>query len=176
MRKSFIIVPLIAGAVGVLGVAGPASAATSAATTLTFTMAAGAIAITAPASATLLPALVHTGAVQTVSAPIGTVVVTDHQGTDTGWTASASATDFTSGANTIPVADASYTPTTATVTGTATVAAATLAALSTTATAVQTATAVAGDNTATWNPTIALSVPADTVPGTYTSTLTQSVI
>src|SRR5580704_7589161 len=120
MRKSFIIIPLIAGAVGVLGVAGPASAATSATTTLTFTMTAGAIAITAPTTATLLPALVHTGTVQTVSAAIGNVVVTDHQGTDTGWTASASATDFSDGAgHTIPVADASYTPTAATVTGTA---------------------------------------------------------
>jgi len=177
MRKSFIIIPLIAGVVGVLGVAGPASAATSANTTLTFTESAGAISITAPTTATLLPALVHTGVDQTVSAAIGDVVVTDDQGNDAGWTASASATDFIDGAgHTIPIADASYTPTTAAVIGTATVTPTTLPALDTTATAVQTATAVAGDNTATWNPTISLTVPGTAVPGTYTSTLTQSVI
>lgn len=177
MRKSFIIVPLIAGAVGVLGIAGTASAATTATTTLTFTEAAGAISITAPTSATLLPPLVHTGVDQVVSAAIGTVTVTDHQGNNAGWTASASATDFSDGnGHTIPIADASYTPPAATVTGTATVNPTTLPALSTTATAVQTATTVAGDNTATWNPTISLTVPAAAVPGTYTSTLTQSVI
>jgi hypothetical protein len=103
--------------------------------------------------------------------------VTDHQGNTTGWTASASATDFSDGAgHTIAISNASYTPTTATVTGTATVTPTTLPALSSTPTAVQTASAVAGDNTATWNPTISLTVPAAAVPGTYTSTLTQSVI
>ncbi|MFE3903760.1 hypothetical protein ACFXPY_26490 [Streptomyces sp. NPDC059153] len=32
-----------------------------------------------------------------------------------------------------------------------------------------------GDNTATWNPTVAVDVPAGAVGGAYTGTLTQSV-
>jgi hypothetical protein len=32
-----------------------------------------------------------------------------------------------------------------------------------------------GDNTASWNPTVAINVPASAVGGTYTGTLTHSV-
>lgn len=36
-------------------------------------------------------------------------------------------------------------------------------------------TAGVGENTATWNPTIAVAIPAAAVGGDYTGTLTQSV-
>ncbi len=47
--------------------------------------------------------------------------------------------------------------------------------LSHTATPVVTGSAGVGDNTATWNPTVAVSVPTGAVGGNYTGTLTQSV-
>jgi hypothetical protein len=40
---------------------------------------------------------------------------------------------------------------------------------------VVTATAGSGDNTATWNPTVAMAVPATAVGGLYTGTITHSV-
>lgn len=97
-----------------------------------------------------------------------------------GWTATTSATDFTTGtgtaAETIPVADvqylisgftsttgsASFTPTPATV-------------LASAAQAVVTATNVDGDNSAAWNPVIQVSVPSGAVGGAYTATITHSV-
>jgi hypothetical protein len=184
MRKRIIVVPLMASMMGVLSVAAPASAATTTDTTLSFTEGTGAISITAPGAATLLPSLTPSGSDQTVSADIGTVTVTDDQGTDTGWVASASATDFvqngvSSGAFTIPISDAAYSNTAAnsvSTTGTVTATPASLTSLSTTATPVLNATGVVGSNTVAWNPTLVLTVPGGTPSGTYTSTLTQSVV
>jgi hypothetical protein len=174
MRTPIVTLTLIA-AVVVSGITGPARAATTVDTTLTFTEGTGAIAITAPVSSTLLPPLSPSGTDQTVSAAIGPVTVTDNQGNDAGWVATASATDFTSGTATITISHATYTTPAATTTGTSTVSATTLGPLSSTPAAVQTATGVSGSNTATWDPTITLTVPAGTVSGTYTSTLTHSV-
>ena len=67
-----------------------------------------------------------------------------------------------------------YTPGTATVVGHATVTPISLTAM-TTAGTVQTATAVIGVNTATWNPSIAVTIPAGAVAGTYNATITHSV-
>jgi hypothetical protein len=44
-----------------------------------------------------------------------------------------------------------------------------------TAGTVQTATAVVGVNTATWNPSIAVTLPAGAQAGTYSATITHSV-
>jgi hypothetical protein len=178
MRKSIVIAPLIASAVVVLGAVAPASAATTAGTTLQFTEGTGAINITAPTGTViLLPALTPTTSAQTVSAAIGSVVVTDNQGNDTGWVASASATDFISGSLPhILASNAAYTTPGAIATvGTVTAVSHDLASLGTAAPVV-TATGVVGANTATWTPTITLTVPGGTLPGTYTSTLTQSVV
>jgi hypothetical protein len=67
-----------------------------------------------------------------------------------------------------------YTPGGTTVVGTATVTGINLASMATQST-VETATAVSGDNTATWNPTIVVTVPAGAVAGTYSATITHSV-
>ena len=40
---------------------------------------------------------------------------------------------------------------------------------------VQTATGVVGVNAATWNPTISVTIPANALAGTYSSTITHSV-
>ncbi len=41
---------------------------------------------------------------------------------------------------------------------------------------VVTATGITGDNSATWNPTITVTVPGGTVAGTYSAVITHSVL
>jgi len=94
------------------------------------------------------------------------------------WTATASATDFTTGggtpAETIPATDATYAPGTITTTGGIT-ATPTDITLDHEPQTVVAGTAGVGNNTAAWNPTVAVTVPVQAVVGTYTGTLTQSV-
>jgi hypothetical protein len=94
------------------------------------------------------------------------------------WTVTAASTDWTTGggtpAETIPATDAGYDPGSITTTGTIT-ATGTSITLSNTAAPVVTGTDGVGDNTASWNPTISIAVPAAAVGGTYAGTLTQSV-
>src|ERR1700722_2353335 len=132
--------------------------------------------ITAPASASLGSAA--PGA--TAGASLGIVQVTDGRAGLAGWTATTSATDFTTGigtaAETIPVHDVQYlisgfTSTTGSATFTPTPA----TVLASAAQAVVAATNVDGDNSAAWNPVIQVSVPSGAVGGAYTATITHSV-
>jgi len=94
------------------------------------------------------------------------------------WTATASSTNFTTAggtpAETIPATDANYDPGPITTTGTIT-ATGTDITLSNAAQVVVAGTAGSGDNTASWNPTIAVNVPLAAVGGLYTAILTESV-
>jgi hypothetical protein len=136
----------------------------------------GVLSITAPGNASLGSAA--PGA--TASAGLGIVQVTDERAGLAGWTATTSATDFTTGAGTaaetIPVADVQYlisgfTSTTGSATFTPTPA----TVLASAAQAVVAATNVDGDNSAAWNPVIQVSVPSGAVGGAYTATITHSV-
>jgi hypothetical protein len=146
-------------------------------TTVTFSVSVGGLTMTAPDSVDL-----GSGAPgSTITHNLGgNVVVTDVRATLGGtWTASASSTDWTTGAGTpdeiIPAEDATYNPGTITVTGTSTAATGGhIITLGPVAQAVVNAT-VTGNNTATWDPTIAVAVPASAVGGAYSATLTQSV-
>jgi len=95
------------------------------------------------------------------------------------WTATVSSTDFTNTvtpADLIAAGDASYLVTgLGTTTGSATFTPAPVTVLSGLPQAVVTATGANGDNSATWNPQIQVSVPATAVIGTYTATITNSV-
>ncbi|MFI9320139.1 hypothetical protein ACIGXI_10205 [Kitasatospora aureofaciens] len=150
---------------------GPAGAAGDPSTTETFTVTSGALTLTVPASANL-----GSGAPGTViSAPIGPCTVTDDRALlSASWTVTAAETDFVNGTATIPATNATYTVGSVTTTGTITVTP-TNVTLSNTAQTVLTGTAGVGDNTASWDPTISVNVPAGAVGGTYTGTLTQSV-
>jgi hypothetical protein len=162
---------------------GPADAATSGSTTTTFTVSTTGtgLAITVPGTASL-----GTGTPgSTITAQLGPVQVTDSRAVDpAAWTASVTSTNFTiSGtADTVPVADVDYWsgPTTATVgSGTFTPGQPTSAS-EVPLSAVTPLTAMslaggAGSNSATWDPTLAVSVPAAAVAGLYTGTLTHSV-
>jgi hypothetical protein len=144
-------------------------------TTVTFTVTVGALSMTAPATADLGSGAPDT----TITGALGTVAVTDDRALlGATWTATASATDWTTGggtaAETIPATDVGYAPgaiTTTPATGLATGTAITLAG--TPAPVVTLATN--GDNTAAWDPAIAVAVPVTATGGVYTSTLTQSV-
>lgn len=150
-------------------------------TTVTFSVNVGGLTMTAPASADLGSGDPGTTITGTLAGTSGqNVVVTDLRATLGGtWTATASSTDWTTGTgatlSTIPVADATYDPGTITVTGTSNAATeGHIITLSGTPQDVVTAT-VTGNNTATWDPTIAVAVPDAAVGGAYTATLTQSV-
>jgi hypothetical protein len=152
-------------------------------TTVTFTVTStGALSMTAPTSVDL-----GTGAVgDTISGNLGgPVTVTDNRALDAAaWTVTASSTNWTTGAGTgtetIPAGDVTYAPGTIGTTGVITATGSTItlanaAVLPAVNPTVVAGTAGVGDNSATWDPTISVAVPAGAVAGAYTGTLTQSV-
>jgi hypothetical protein len=150
-----------------VGNAGPGDPST----TVTFTVTAGALSMTVPATATLGSGAPGT----TITAAIGSCTVSDLRAlAAASWTVTAAETNFANGANTVPATAATYTPGTVTTTGTITATPSTVT-LSNSAQTVVAGTAGVGNNTASWNPTIGVAVPASAVGGTYTGTLTQSV-
>jgi hypothetical protein len=144
-------------------------------TTVTFTVTSGELSMSAPTSASLGSGAPGT----TISGALGAVTVTDDRALlSAAWTVTAASSDWTTGggtpAETIPAADVGYDPGSITTTGTIT-ATGTPITLSGTAAPVVTGTAGVGDNTASWDPTLSVAVPASAVGGIYTGTLTQSV-
>jgi hypothetical protein len=160
----------------------PAAAQTTGNTTVTFTVTAGLLAISVPGSADL-------GTVEpddTAGAQIGDVVVTDERAQlNAAWTASVSATDFTTGdgtaGETIPNSAVRYWsgPATATTgSGTRTPGQPT-AGDAETLDEERTAfslTGGTGNNTTTWNPTVLVDVPASAIEGEYSGTVTHTVL
>ena len=178
MRKQLVALT-IAGTAVVGLFAAPNAQAEDTETTFVLT-AAGGLSISVPV-ATELSAGTATNA-GTLSAQLGAVQVTDNRGALLGsWTASVTATDFTTGTatadETIPSANISYLSGAATaVTGVAVFTPGQVVpeALSAPRTAYA-ATATVGNNSATWNPTITITVPSDAVVGTYEGTITHSL-
>lgn len=146
-------------------------------TTTTFTLTSGGIAITQPASVDLGSVATSAG---TVSESLGTVTVTDNRGSVETWRATASSSDFSTGTGgtgeVIGKAQVSYAATVGTTTGLNGAFVGTPVAVSL-ATPQEVVTGVAvGNNSAQWNPTITVTIPATgVVAGTYTGTITHSV-
>jgi len=153
-----------------------ASAATTGETVTTFAVSADSsgLAITVPVSKNL-----GSGAPgSSISTTLGAVTVSDTRALLLGnWTASVSATDFShatvTGANgTIGAANVSYSPGTAS-------ASSGLPAAGAGGSLEQSRTAFSrtgvGNSSATWDPTVTVSVPAQAVGGTYSGTITHSV-
>jgi hypothetical protein len=94
------------------------------------------------------------------------------------WVVTASSTSYVTGSGTgnetIPATDVSYAPGTVTTTGTIT-ATPTDITLSGSPQTVVTGSSGVGDNTASWDPTLTVHVPAAAVGGTYTGTIAHSV-
>jgi len=186
MRKSWGIAAgiaaaaLVAAAPGV-ALAQPTPPTPNGDTTTTFTVGAtGTLSISAPLTAnlsTIAGTTVTPGG--TLTAALGTVTVTDNLSlADTGWTAQVSSTDFTTAGGTIPASDLAYRPgTIATLFGLYTGLIGTnIAALSGTPQTAVTASGANGDNQASWDPTIIVSVPDTAVAGSYSGVITHSLL
>ncbi|MDQ1436469.1 MAG: hypothetical protein QOK43_98 [Acidimicrobiaceae bacterium] len=169
LRKPFLLLA-IAGTV-VVGAALPAAADDTAAT---FSLTGGDLTLSVGATAALTDEAAGVAA-NVITGTLGAVAVTDSRGGTAGWVASAASTTFTGTG--LSVSDGvTYTNGTVTETGTNTVAAATAASLTTTAVAVATATEVSGSNTASWNPTLNVSMAAGALAGDYVGTVTTSLV
>jgi len=158
-----------------LGTTLPASADTTAATV---TVTGGALAITAPVDAGSLGSRSNTVGGGTISGPLGQVQVNDARSAaaGSGWVASAISTAFTPPSGpAIPASAVGYTAGVITKVGTATFTANNPNNL-TGVSPVVTATGITGDNSATWNPTINVAVPGGMAAGTYSATITHSVV
>jgi hypothetical protein len=179
--RLFLLATATATAIAVVVPFASANAAPSGDTTATFTVSSGTLDISVPATADLGTAIAGAD----LSGQLGVVTVADTRALlDASWTASAISTDFTTGgaspAETVAAADVDYWSGAATATtgnGTFTPGQATAADAVPIAAA---ATAFAhvggsGSNSAAWNPTLVIAVPAAAVAGTYTGTITQSV-
>jgi len=149
----------------------PASAATSGETTTTFTLEAGTIDVTVQGSA----ALTNGSSGQlTVSGQLGVVNVTDNRGGTVGWITSAASTAFSNGSGSSSTG-VSYNSGSVSKTGTVTVVSAGPTTLSANPSPVVTGTLVVGNNTASWNPTLTVSLPSNSLAGNYSGVVTTSV-
>jgi hypothetical protein len=142
---------------------------------VTFTVTAGGLSMTAPSTVDLGIGAPGT----TISGPLGLVTVTDARALlSATWTASVDSTSWTTGggapSETIPAGDVSYDPGPIATTGIITTTE-TPTTLSGIATPVVTGTAGVGDNTATWDPTLSVAVPASAPGGLYSGTLFEDV-
>lgn len=152
----------------------PAAADTTAAT---ITITGGALILTAPADAGSLGSRSNTVAGGAITGPLGEVQVQDARSASagSGWVASAISTAFTPAAGpAIPASAVAYTAGPITKTGTATYAPNDPSNL-TGVSPVVTATGITGDNSATWTPTITVTVPGGMAAGVYSATITHSV-
>jgi hypothetical protein len=138
----------------------------------------GSLGITVPSTSADLGTLVNTVPGGIISGPLGQVQVSDARSAaaGSGWVASAISTAFTPPSGPAIAASAvGYTAGAITQVGTATYTANNPADLTGVAPVV-TATGITGDNSATWNPTINVTVPGGMAANVYTATITHSVV
>jgi len=153
------------------------SPANAAGTALTLEISGGALSISAPATADLGIATANSAGSE-ISTQIGWITVTDNRAAaaGSGWIASAISTALTPTAGTALAASLiAYTVGTVAETGTVTCTnndPTNLIGVS----PVVTATGITGSNSATWNPTLTVTIPGSYVAGTYTGSITHSVL
>jgi hypothetical protein len=169
---------LIAGTAGILtataGIAAPASADI---TPATVTVTAGALALSSSTTPANLGSRVNTVAGGVISGPLGQVQVNDARSAGAGasWVATVISSAFTPPAGpTIAASAVGYTAGSITQTGTATYVANNPTDLTGVTPAV-TASGITGDNSATWNPTINVTVPGGMAAAVYSATITHSL-
>jgi hypothetical protein len=176
MRKRILLLAISTGML-TLGVAVPARAA-SGATTATVTVTGGFLSITVPVDAGNLGTIPNSVTGGVISGPLGQVQVSDARSAPAGssWVASVIATAFTPPAGpTIPASAVAYSAGTIIKVGTATYTANDPGNLTGVVPAV-TATGITGDNSATWNPTITVTVPGGMAAAIYSATITHSLV
>lgn len=164
--------PLVLGATAVAVVVGSALPANAADTTSTFTLAGGSISLSAPASAALDNGV--TGAAS-VTGSLGPVVVTDERGGTTDWGMTAASTAFTTTPAGSSSSDVSYDSGAAVTSGTVTPTSTGATSIDTVAAPVAAGTLVSGNNTATYDPTLTVTMPTSALVGEYSGVVTTSV-
>jgi len=178
MRKALLL-GTMAAAAGLALTGTPAQA-----TSVTFTLSGGSLAVSQPGSPAALTGGALSGLAGTaLTGSLGSTTVTDQRGGITGWTSTiAQTTAFTNGQTTIPAANTKEWVGSAIVpSGVAVVTSGTyvsqLTGLGLTSSAQNfvTATAVVGNNTSSFNPSIAVTIPTDATAGDYTGVITQTV-
>jgi hypothetical protein len=177
MRKRILFVAIAAGMV-CLSIPVTAFAATTGGTTATVTVQGGFLSITVPTDAGSLGTQINSVNGGVISGSLGQVQVQDARSAaaGSGWVTSVIATAFTPPSGpTIAASAVSYTAGAITKTGTATYAANNPNDLTGVSAAV-TATGITGDNSATWTPTIHVTVAGGTIAGVYSATITHSVV
>jgi hypothetical protein len=169
---------LIVAIVGIATLGGASSAsAVPGVTTATVTVQGGSLSMTVPTSAGNLGSAINSVGGEVITGSLGQVQVNDARSAaaGSGWVASAIATAFTPPAGpAIPASAVGYTAGVITKTGTATYTANDPGNL-TGVVAVVTATGITGDNSATWNPTISVTVVGGMAAGVYSATITHSL-
>jgi hypothetical protein len=162
----------VLGALALMAAAAmPASAASAGDTTATFTLTGGSLDVTALAAKALTNGA--PGAAF-VSGSLGAVGISDTRGSTAGWVMSAASTTFTDGAGTVSTG-VSYNSGAATA-STGLVTPTSAGATSITAVApVAAGTAASGNNTASYEPTLTVSLPDSALAGNYEGTVTTSV-
>lgn len=179
-RRTRLVVVGVA-ALGLAGLTVPANAATTGDTTVTFTLAAGVLAIDAPLTANL-GSVGGTSTVAQVSGQLGQTVVTDNRGGLLSiHNVTLSSGDFTTGTgganktilgSTVTAMSGAVTHTNTTATA---VPVATTAAVPSGST-IMGLSAYNGNDKATYNPTVTIPIPVTNIAGTYTGTITQTVL
>lgn len=155
----------------VFAVAAPTSASGQ---SVEFVMSGGSLAVSIDSSTKSLSGLTFDGTEQDATGSLGAVTVTDTRGVVTDWTVSVSSTVFTHTTHSSTavvyaageITDsgvAATTPTASITVGTEAV------------TVVNGDITEAGLNSASWSPTLTVTMPGDALPGTYTGTVTTSV-
>jgi hypothetical protein len=173
MSKTRALIAGGAGAVALLAASAlPASAAQSGDTTTTFTLDAGTIDIAVAPSANLPNGM---SGQPFVTGQLGPVTVTDNRGGTVGWTTSAASTVFTRSGGGTDSTEVTYDSGVVNQTGDVTTNSSGTKTLTTVATDVVTGTAVTGNNTASWNPTLTVNLPPNSLAGNYSGVVTTSV-
>lgn len=169
LRKPFLVAITAAGLVCATTM--PASADDTA---VTFELTGGDLTLSVAASAALVDEASGVAA-NVITGTLGVVTVTDARGGTADWAVSAGSSTFTGTG--LSVSDGvEYTNGTVTETGINTVAAATALEIMGDPGPVAEATAVSGNNTASWNPTLDVSMPAGALVGEYAGTVTTSLL
>jgi hypothetical protein len=179
MRKALVVTAL-AAALAAAALAGPPAQAQG----VTFSVSGGLLSITEPSDTTLTGGSIATLAGTAITGSLGTTTVSDQRGVLLGtWTTSiAQTTAFTDGSTTIPAANTTvWVPGVIVPTGVATVTAglyvaqATGLALTGTGQPFVSATLVTGVNSATFNPSVAVTIPSNATAGSYSGVITQTI-
>ncbi len=156
----------VSAAAVMAGTAFPASADT---TDVTFALAAGALAVSAQATAPL--GAKGSSGTTSVSGSLGNTLITDNRGGTAGWSAKAATGTFTDGPTSASAV--SYNSGMPASTGIVVATSAGETTLTAVAAQVVAGTAVMGNNTATWNPTLTVTLPASSTAGSYAGTITR---